>query len=97
MMRRFARVERILVEPVGHLWAVFSPATGETVLLNDESAAILEILEMGPADADGVCAVISVDSGIAPDELLGHVEGSWPQLIEAGLVRELPQGSTLPQ
>jgi len=89
-MRRFARVEGILVEPVGHLWAAFSPATGETALLNDESASILEVLEIDSADTKAVCAVLSSDSGIAPDELCALVDGSWQQLTDAGLVRELP-------
>ena len=93
-MPRFSRVDGILIEPVGHLWAAFSPATGETALLNDESASILEVLEIEPADTKGACAVLSADSGIAPGDLLALVEASWRQLIEAGLVRELPRGST---
>lgn len=89
-MARFARVGGALVEPVGHLWAAFSPLTGETALLNDESAAILEILEAGPADAGSVCAQLGADSGLSADELMPVVAASWPSLIEAGLVRELP-------
>lgn len=96
-MRRFARTDGILVEPIGHLWAAFSPVTGETALLNDESASILEVLELAPADTTGVCALLSLDSGIAPGELLELVKTSWTQLIEAGLVRELPEGSILAQ
>jgi len=89
-MQRFARVEGILVEPIGHLWAAFSPATGETALLNDESASILEVLEIEPADTAAVCDMLSSDSGIASDELFALVDGSWQQLTESGLVRELP-------
>ena len=96
-MPRFARTEGILVEPVGHLWAAFSPVSGETALLNDESASILEVLEIEPANSKGVCALLSADSGIEPGELLELVKGSWPQLIEAGLVRELPEGGTSPR
>ncbi len=95
-MRRFARTKGILVEPVGHLWAAFSPVTGETVLLNDESASILEILELEPADTKHICAVLSSDSGNAADDLFDLVEGSWAQLIEAGLVRELPHSRHYP-
>lgn len=96
-MRRFARVDGILIESVGHLWAAFSPATGETALLNDESASILEVLEIEPADTTAICAVLSSDSGIAPDELFALVDGSWQQLTETGLVRELPVIRTNPQ
>lgn len=89
-MSRHARVDGVLVEPVGHLWAAYSPLTGETTLLNDESAAMLEILEAGPADAEQVCRLLASDSGLAADELGPVVNASWPSLIEAGLVRALP-------
>ena len=85
------RVEGILVEPMGHLWAAFSPATGETVLLNDESASILEVLEeKGVADTAEISASLVVDSGLDVDALAAIVESAWPRLAEAGLVREQP-------
>lgn len=40
---KFSRVDGVLVEPLGPVWVAFSPASGETTLLNDESAAILEV------------------------------------------------------
>ena len=58
-MGRYARIEGVLIEPIGHLWAAFSPASGETILLNDESASILEVLESEAADTDA----ISCDTG----------------------------------
>lgn len=94
-MPRFARADNALVEPVGHLWVAFSPVTGETALLNDESAAILEILEHGPADTERVCAQLSVDSGIAVEALAPIVDASWGSLIDAGLVRVLPEPATI--
>lgn len=96
-MQRFARIEGVLVEPVGHLWAAFSPATGETTLLNDECASILEVLEAAPADTQSICTTLAADSGLASSELHALVQGSWQQLIDAGLVRETPahQPSTL--
>lgn len=87
-MRRFARVPGVSVENVGHLWAAFSPANGETTLLNDESAAILELLEIGPADTSSICASLAADSGLAAESLTDLVSESWPKLLEAGLVRE---------
>lgn len=92
-MRRFARVEGVLVEPVGHLWAAFSPATGETALLNDESASILELLESEPAGTDQICATLASDSGLPVSALVHLVEASWPKLVETGLIRELPSSS----
>jgi len=73
---------------MGHLWAAFSPATGETALLNDESASVLEVLEAGAADTATICANLAGDSGLDVQTLAGIVEAAWPRLIEAGLVRE---------
>lgn len=91
-MARYTRTEGILVEPVGDVWAAFSPCTGETVLLNHETASILEVLG---ADADGtaeICAVLAADCGLDADSLAEVVETCWPRLLEAGLVRERLSG-----
>ena len=87
MAPRYARVESALVEAVGPVWAAFSPLTGETTLLNDESAAILEVLALGPAATAQVCATLADDMGASADTLIDIVEQSWPQLMDAGLVR----------
>jgi PqqD family protein of HPr-rel-A system len=91
-MHTYARSGSILIESMGHLWAAFSPASGETILLNDETAAILEGLEGAPAGTDAVCALLSRDSGIAASELKELVETAWPKLLEAGLVRQALAG-----
>ena len=59
-MGRYACVPGVATEPVGHLWAVFSPASGETLLLNDESASILEVLASGACDTAEVCAALAI-------------------------------------
>jgi PqqD family protein of HPr-rel-A system len=89
-MAVYARTAGARVEPVGHLWVAFSATSGETALLNDESAAILEVLEAGPAPTDAVCAALGSDIGVSGAELHDTVEASWPRLIDAGLVRMLP-------
>lgn len=86
-MGAYRRVDAVLVEPVGHLWAAFSPATGETTLLNDESASILEVLGSEVMGTTAVCACLAADSGLPSDSLVEIVKASWPRLIEAGLVR----------
>jgi hypothetical protein len=40
----YTRAPGVRIEPVGGAWAAFSPLSGETLLLNDEAAAILEVL-----------------------------------------------------
>ena len=85
----FQRVDGVLVEPVGHLWACFSPLTGETALLNDECAAMLEVLEAGQQTSAQVCDVLAQDSGQTVANLAPAVNASWARLIEAGLVRNI--------
>lgn len=88
-MDRYGRADGVLVEPMGHLWAAFSPLSGETTLLNDESAAILEVLELGAHDTPGVCAALAEDGGRDALHFAAAVTGGWPRLIEAGLVQRL--------
>jgi hypothetical protein len=87
-MRCYARTGGVLIEPMGHVWAAFSPATGETSLLNDETVSILEVLSLETATTEVVCTSLSADTGLGVDVLMQTVEASWPRLIEAGLVRE---------
>jgi PqqD family protein of HPr-rel-A system len=96
-MSRWRRVDGIQIESMGHLWVAFSPATGETALLNDESASILEVLEAGAADTAAICTSLATDSGIDAHDLAEIVEAAWPRLVEAGLVREQPTGQAIAQ
>jgi PqqD family protein of HPr-rel-A system len=82
------RGDGVLVEPIGHLWAAFSPFTGETTLLNDESASILEALEAGAVDTATVCVDLARHSGLEAGELAEIVDAALLRLAEAGLVRE---------
>jgi PqqD family protein of HPr-rel-A system len=92
-MERYGRADGVLVEPLGHLWAAFSPSSGETTLLNDESAAILEVLEAGDRDTSGVCAALAEDSGLDAEHFAGAVAAGWARLLEAGLVNRLPDSA----
>ena len=89
MPQRYARADATRVEAIGTVWASFSALTGETALLNDESAAILEVLWLGTASTEQVCAALAKDMGTASATLTEVVERSWPQLIEAGLVQRV--------
>ena len=89
-MRR-ARAPGVRVEPVGAGWAAFSPLSGETLLLNDEAAAILEILAAhGALEADALCAELARDSGLVPEVIALRLRDAWAQLGIAGLVVDLP-------
>lgn len=96
-MRCYARTGGVLIEPIGHLWAAFCTATGETSLLNDETASILEVLSLGAATTENVCLSLSADTGLGVEVLAETVEACWPRLIEAGLVREQHADGALTQ
>jgi len=82
-------VAGLRLEPLGAVWAAFSPASGETQLLNDESAALLEwLLEAKvPGDADAAARVFASDTGLDVATLRLRIEQAWPVLVESGLVR----------
>lgn len=89
MTARFGRAPGLLVEPLGEGWAAFSPLSGETMLINDESAAIIEVLEVTPGSIESVCARLAADLGETWESLLPRIEPHWSQLVEAGLVVEV--------
>jgi hypothetical protein len=93
-MPSYKKVDGILVEPVGHLWAAFSPSSGETALLNDECAAVLEVLNPDCCTSNEVAAVLATESGVEVAPLLHVVESTWPRLVEAGLVLAQPVSPT---
>jgi PqqD family protein of HPr-rel-A system len=95
-MACFSRISDILLEPAGTVWVAFSPASGETALLNDEGAAILEVLSDGPADALMVAGALADDIGLPAQQLALLVESHWPKLIDAGLVRVVDGAVTPP-
>ncbi len=66
-------------------------------MLNDESVSILEVLESGAADTAAICAALSENDEEEADSMKSLVEACWPQLIEAGLVRELRAKHTTPE
>lgn len=93
-MVRYLRPEGVLIESVGHLWAAFTPISGETSLLNDECAAILDVLLEGPAGTTEVCARLAADSELLPDDIFAMVDASWQQLVDVGAVRRVSDSST---
>lgn len=95
-MSAFARRDGVLVEAVGRFWAAFSPASGQTVLLNNEMAAILEVLESSPATSIEVANTLSRESGAPAASVAAAVDFSWETLIQAGLVAALGDKLTPP-
>lgn len=94
-MQIYEGTEGRLVEALGHLWVAYSPASGETALLNDECAAVLEVLGADALSSERVAGLLSANSGIDTAEAASLVESAWPRLIEIGLVRQRGAGSAL--
>jgi PqqD family protein of HPr-rel-A system len=86
---RFVRAPGVLIEPVGSVdWAVFSALSGESHLLNETSAVVLELLEeQQPLSADRIVAVLAEDTGLPREEVAATIASSWETLLQAGLIR----------
>ena len=94
----YAIVPDILMEPLGDHWAVFSPASGESHLVNDSSAALLEIFKSNPAiSAEQACSVLAADVGLPVADVEPLVSEALRTFVTAGLVRvaqaALPHGT----
>lgn len=93
----YCLVDGVLVEPVGAVWVAYSPASGETVMLNNESAAIIEVLREGAGDAASVSAELAEDCGVPLEQLQSVLEPHWQQLLTSGLVRCWDCAARLPR
>ena len=86
-MATYSRVPGVRVEQIGSGWAAFSPLSGETLLLNDSSAAVLECLEHGPADDASIARELADDAGMTQDAMARTLHTGWDALVSTGLVR----------
>lgn len=93
---RFSLHPGVAVEPLGDGWVAFSPASGDTMLINDESAAILEILAEGPARREAVCALLAEDTGLSAAEIEQASGDAWILLAESGLIRTVSDVEPVP-
>ena len=84
-------VDGVLLEPLGTECAAFSPLSGASHLLNDTSAALIDLVmdrgagaEVAEADViEALCAEAGADAA-------GHsalIERHWGTLVAAGLLR----------
>ncbi len=88
-MSSFIRAPGVRVRALGEGWVAFSALSGETHLLNAESVAVLEALQVDVAtDEATVVQRLAEEYGVPPQELADTLAVAWPQLQEAGLVRE---------
>ncbi len=87
-MTRYGWVPGTRLEPIGAWWAAYSPASGETHVLNDESAVILEwVREHGDGTSAEAASGLSVELAVSVEHLTTSIELGWMPLLVAGLVR----------
>lgn len=85
---RFACAPGLRVELIGDTWIAYSPQSGETLMLNDESAAVLEVLREAPGTIAAVCERLAADLDADAADLMQRIEPSWSLLTDGGLVVE---------
>ncbi len=87
-MSLFAPPAGLCLELLGDRWFAYSPLSGETSILNDEGAAVIEVLSEGPGTVESVCNGLRVDSGMDRPALVQSIDAAWSQLVQAGLIVE---------
>lgn len=87
---RFRPAIGLSIEPLGDGWVAFSPLSGETMFLNDQCAAIIEVLSEASSDRRAVCGVLSDDAQVSVEQVADVIGQSWAQLVEGGLIVALP-------
>lgn len=89
-MSAYRAVAGARLEPAEPLWVAYSPASGQTHVLNDECAAMLEWLlnHDQPADSERLAVEFAADTGVPTDRLAETIELAWVPLKLAGLVRQ---------
>ncbi|MEP7283515.1 MAG: HPr-rel-A system PqqD family peptide chaperone [Rubrivivax sp.] len=83
-------VPGVLLEELEAEFAAYSPLSGATHLLNDTSAALLEILRdtgSSGASPETVVKILAEEADVPSAELIRSIESHWGTLISAGLVR----------
>ena len=80
-----------LMEQLGEHWVAFSPLSGETHLINDTTAAVVESVSREvPVTLEQLWASLAADAGVMPIDAEDLVRQALQMLVAAGLVREVP-------
>lgn len=75
-----------LLRPLGGAWAAFSSASGETHLLNNEAAALLEALLERPRTVAEVAQLLAAEAGVTSSSIVHLLEDAAHEFHSAGLV-----------
>jgi hypothetical protein len=88
---RYAVDASLRLEALGNGWVAYSPQSGETLVLNTEAAAVLEVLHEGSQDELGVACALAAQSEIPVELVCERLRDSWSELVSAGLIRRLDE------
>lgn len=76
-----------LLQPLGPTWVAFSALSGETHLLNDEAAALLEALLEAPRTLAEVAELLAEDIGMPLTTIAPLLHDAALDFQASGLVR----------
>jgi PqqD family protein of HPr-rel-A system len=76
-----------LLRPLGTAWAAYSVLSGESHLLNDEAAALLEALLETPSSLADVAELIADEIGVPQASILPVLADSAIEFQACGLIR----------
>lgn len=85
-MTIYARATGLKMESLGDSWAVYSARSGDTVQLNNEAAAVLEMIGESGLDGSAVTALISKEACVDAAQVAEQLVELWPQLVALGFV-----------
>ena len=88
-MPSFVRVQGIALCSLSEGWAAFSPLSGSTDQLNEETAAMLECFDLAAAlSVQDVCTKLAKLYDQDAERISAAAGPAWEQLVNAGLIRE---------
>jgi PqqD family protein of HPr-rel-A system len=86
---RYAVGDGSRLEAVGDGWVAYSALSGETLVLNTEAAAVLEVLHEGPQDELAIGRALAAQAAVPVEQVCVRLQDSWSQLLTAGLIRRV--------
>jgi PqqD family protein of HPr-rel-A system len=78
-----------LLQALDGTWVAFSAASGETQLLNNEAAALLEALIEKPRTISEVSELLASEAGVAPSSILHLLQDAAIEFHAAGLISRM--------
>lgn len=85
-MTIYARATGLKMESLGDSWAVYSARSGDTVQLNNEAAAVVEMLGEAALDEKAIAALVAEEAGVDAQQVADQLRDLWPQLVALGFV-----------